>query len=354
MGIRCCLLWLSTVFLIPISAQSALADELFSTQDTSVSVGDRAGTLENKAEKQVSLSSVGQKINISKSAADLLPQEYFFAREDLEININEVDRPPPLPDEFEIDESGGNFPLGIIRPIPVLELQLNSSIFSNSYAGATLPNEDTIFLNTAAVRASPELGVNTRLAAGVQGGFARFASGDGYNSLVTDLGVIQELGDNMSLGLGWGYRQIYGINNTEDLTEHSVRLNWSRLDQLDRKLFLKSDYELRANFAIGSDVDRVTNSIGIGLNYSFTPELQGLVGYRLIYNDFTRDDLLTTAHQLGAQLSYHFDRNIFIGSSISYLFGETANLLDNNNPQERDLNNLSLGFHVGFNVPLLF
>lgn len=331
MDIRRSLLYFSTVFLISISGESVLADELFPTEDTSAE----------------------QKLSISRSAADLLPLQFLYVQAD-QTNVDGVNEPPPLPNDLDIDESGGKFPLGIIRPLPILELQLNSSIFSNSYVGEPSISEDTIFLNSAVLRASPEIGQNTRLAASVKGGFARFAFGDGYDSLATNLGILQELGDNMSLGLGWGYRQIYGINSTEDLTEHSVRFNWSRLDQLDRKLFLKSDYEFRANFAIGSEVDRVTNSIGIGLNYSFTPELQGLVGYRLIYNDYTRDDLLTTAHQLGGQLTYYFDKNIFIGSSISYLFGETANLLDSSNPQERDLNNLSLGFHVGFNVPFLF
>ena len=286
----------------------------------------------------------------------LTSAEYLQAQEnDSSNNSDEADEDPPdLPTNLDIDESGGRYPIGVIRPMPVLELQLNSSIFTNTGIDtSTAITESTAFLNSVALHASPELGASTRLTADVSGSFVNFTSGDEYVTLNTDLGILEELGDRMSLGLGWGYRRLES-NDFDDLSEHSVRLNWNRIDQLERRLFLNSGYGFRASFAQEPERSRATNNVGLGLNYSFTPELQGVLGYRLI-NDIFFDNSKadsTVKHQLAAQLSYQINRNLFIGGSVSYLFGESIDLLSLGFPEEFD--NLSFGLHLGLNVPLRY
>ena len=285
----------------------------------------------------------------------LTSAEYLQAQEnDSSNNSDEADEnPPELPADLDIDESGGRYPIGVIRPMPVLELQLNSSIFTNTRIDtSTAITESTSFLNSVALHASPELGASTRLTADVSGSLVNFTSGDEYVTLNTDLGILEELGDRMSLGLGWGYRRLETDDHIEDLSEHSVRLNWNRIDQLERRLFLNSGYGFRASFAQDPEQSRATNNVGLGLNYSFTPELQGVLGYRLINDIFFDNENAdaTVKHQLGAQLSYQINRDLFVGGSISYLFGESIDLLRPGSLE--DLNNLSFGLHLGLNVPL--
>jgi hypothetical protein len=265
---------------------------------------------------------------------------------------NASDRPPmPLPEDLDIDEAGGQFSLGVIRPIPVLELVFNSSVFTNQTLNTTAIVDATAFLNRAALRASPELGPDTRLTAGIGGVVAFFTTENRYTSINADLGILQELGDKMSLGLGWNYQQIYSeFDFDNDLSEHTARLSWNRTDQLERRLFLNSRYQLSASFAQDEEQSRLTNSAGIGLSYSFTPRLQGLLDYRLVYNTFF-DNPDALRHQLGTQLNYQITRNFLIGGSISYVFGEGNNLLDD---EVRDLNNVSLGLHLQYNLPLLY
>ena len=264
---------------------------------------------------------------------------------------------PPLPplEKFKIDKSGGEFPIGVIRRIAPLELQIGSSIFTNSNIGAASTTQDTSYVNGITLQGKPALGPSTRLASSIGGGFVRFDGGDGYDSLVTNLGVLQELDTNMSLGLGWRYRQLYAQGNQlNDLSEHSVVLSWNRDDQLDRNLFLLSGYQFQANFAVNDEQSRITNSLRLSLGYSFTPELIGLVGYRFHYDSFTAQtspSFSGARNQLGTQIVYQINSELFIAASVSYLFGDSYDLL---RLQRRALNNVSVGFHVGLNIPFFF
>lgn len=270
--------------------------------------------------------------------------------------------PLPIPGDLEIDGEG-QFPLGVIRPIPVLELSVNSSVFTNTTFNTTTITDSTVFQNGVALRGSPELGPDTRLTAGIGGGTAVFTTGDSFISLKADLGILQELGDRMSLGFGWDYRQVYAEDFggfDDNISENSVQLSWNRIDQLERRLFLNSRYILRGSFAQEELQSRFSSIAGIGLSFSFTPRLQGLLDYQLTYNNFfdNPENPDPLSHLLGAQLNYQINRNFLIGGSVSYAFGEAIDLLNPgkpNNPTDPEtLNNLSFGLYLQYNLPLLY
>lgn len=264
-----------------------------------------------------------------------------------------LDQPPrPLPNELEIDESGGQFPLGVIRPIPVLSISSSFSIFTNNNLHTIPLTESTAFPISASLIFSPELGDRTRLVTSVGGNYTNFTTADDYILLNAGLGIFQDLGDQMSLGVGWSYQQTYGDGFKNDVSEHTAYLSWSRVDELvERRLFLDSDYFLSASFAQDEQQNRLINSVGLGLSYSFTPKFQGRLGYRLVYESFfENEDALR--HQLSAQLSYQLNPNIFIGTSVSYLFGEQVDLFDTDGADA--VNNVSFGLHFGVNLPLLY
>lgn len=317
-------------------------------------------------------SSIAQSISIEED--DLAVDEHFLSNNLVPTNINtasvllpleqlqtqniEIDRrlddpPYPFPDDLEIDESGGQLPLAVIRAVPVLQLQLESAVLTNSDVSATSILEDSAFINSIALQAAPALGSDTRLTAGVGTDLIRFASGNGYNQVATTLGILQELGDNMALRILGGYRQTYGVGRQfkNDLTEYSARLGLSRIDQLEQGLSLYSSNDLQVSFAEAESQSRITNSLRLGLGYNFTPELQAALGYRFIYEDYTESSRITASHQVSAQTSYQFNRDLSLALAVSYLFGDSFDLL---RTEERDLNNISVGLYLRYNIPLLF
>ncbi|MEB3356710.1 MAG: outer membrane beta-barrel protein [Synechococcales bacterium] len=271
--------------------------------------------------------------------------------------------PPPPPDPSEQEFTPGvddqlQLPEGL-RPLPQaqasrpesdVQLLLRSSILTNSDIAAASPVEDTAFVNGATLLATPELGSRTDLVARASGSFVRFANSDGYNLLGLELGVRQRLGRRTFGDLGWRYRQIYGLGSNGDSSENAAQLVISRFDELNSRLSLNSSYELRASFNQDADRNRISNRLSLGLQYDLTSNLQGLLNYRFIYDDFTRRDRLDSRHQLSAGLIYRFNRNVFLGGSVSYLFGESLDLLDDNN--SRDFDGVSVGINFGLNLPL--
>lgn len=271
--------------------------------------------------------------------------------------------PPPPPDPSEQEFTPGvddqlQLPEGI-RPLPQaqasrpesdVQLLLRSAIITNSDIAAASPTEDTAFVNSATLLATPALGSSTDLIARAGGSFVRFAASDGYNLLDLGLGVRQRLGRRTFGELGWGYQQIYGLGSNDDSSENDVRLAVSRVDELNSRLFLNSGYELIASFNQDEDRSRISNRLRLGLSYDLTANLQGLLNYRFIYDDFTRRDRLDSRHQLSAGLIYRFNRNVFLGGSVSYLFGESLDLLNDNN--SRDFDGVSVGINFGLNLPL--
>ncbi len=160
----------------------------------------------------------------------------------------------------------------------------------------------------------------------------------------------------MSGELGWSYRQVFGRGSFVDLEDHGPRLSLRRWDRLPGRLFLNSGYDLLAYFSGPSDRSRISNTLRLGLGYDFTPKLQGSLIYRLMHNEFTREDIDDTRHEAGVQANYRLWRNVYLGASVSYIFGDAVSLLSKNSEDfnsTRDLDNLSLGVTLSVNIPLL-
>jgi hypothetical protein len=247
----------------------------------------------------------------------------------------------------------------------LLNLQFTSAVLTNSdVPDASIGGSattGTVFVNGASLSAMPKLGETTRLSASINGGFIR-RDGDAvndYDTLNANLGVFQQLGANMSGELGWRYAQYYVADGPppQDLQEQGVRLALNRVDRLPLDFFLSSNYEFQANFSDPVDRSRISNYFTGGLGYDFTNDLQGTVFYGLKHDDYTHRTINDTAtrHEFQAQLSYQATKFINLAGTVSYLFGESIDLL--RNPMlvgsVNDLNDVSFGFRIRANLPLL-
>ncbi len=277
-----------------------------------------------------------------------------------------ADEVPPR-DPIDMARNEPKFNLGRIRldpaqAAPIAQLQLTSSVLTDSgvtdSAIAAENTRSTLFFNGATLRASPQLGPNTRFVADLGGGLARFDTGLGYNLLNSSLGFLQGFGGIMTGQLGWSYRRIYGLGSFNDLSEHGVQLSLKRTDDFKSGFFLSSNYDLFAYFSDPNDRSRVASNFRLGLGYNFSPDLQGSLNYRLVHDDFTRTDLNDTLHEFGALLSYRIWKNIFIASSVSYLRGDSIALLkaatapDLTSSDSRDLSNVVFGVQLWANIPI--
>lgn len=319
-----------------------------------------------KAEKSTRSSiPTNRLINVSYSAADLLslepiPNQSFG----LEAEIAQLLQ-SPKPDEdmkiapFNPEEPDEQLSIPeelrpIRRPAPVLRLLLRSAIVTNSNINALNAVDDSAFVNSANLRATPKLGPDTNLIADVGGNFVRFAASDvnASNILNARVGVQQKLGSQMSGELGWVLNQIYPLN-VSDITENSVRLALRRQDQLteEQDLFLDSGYDFWATFSAPDDRRRISNRLGVGLRYEITPQLLGLLNYRITLDNLERQNRLNTRNQVTAATVYYFNkkREAFVLGSVSYLGGQFFNSVTGNTA---DLNNISIGLSIGYNVPL--
>jgi hypothetical protein len=236
------------------------------------------------------------------------------------------------------------------RRQPNVQLLLRSSTFTSSNL-TSLDNfqpSDTVFINSATLLATPELGKDTRLIAAATGGLARYATEEdfNYNLLNFNVGVQQRLAPGMYGQIGWVQDRLYRSDGGKQLlVDNSMRLVVGRQDQLATRLRLDSFYELRAGFAQPSTQSQVANSVGARLRYDITPKLEGALDYKLTLKDFTQQSRFDTQHQLGVQAIYNVNQNLFIGGSASYLFGSSSR-------GGIDLDNFSIGVNVGWNIPL--
>jgi hypothetical protein len=233
---------------------------------------------------------------------------------------------------------------------PNVQLLLRSSAFTSSNISATtgFQPSDTIFFNGATLLATPKLGPDTRLIASAGVGLVRFVNqGDfNYNLLNFDLGIQQRLAPGTYGQLGWTEERLYRDGSGDRLLrDDSIRLILGRQDQIAKQLRLDSFYELRASFSDPTDQSRVANTLGARLRYDITPQFHGALDYRLSFKNFTEVNRSDTEQQVSALAIYNINPNLFIGGSVSYLFGTSSNPLV-------DLPNFSVGVNVGLNIPL--
>ncbi|WNZ44164.1 outer membrane beta-barrel protein [Leptolyngbya boryana CZ1] len=237
------------------------------------------------------------------------------------------------------------------RRQPDVQLLVRSSVFSSSNITAleALKQSDTVFTNTAHLLITPKLGENTRLIASAGGGIVRFASeGDSnYNIEQYNIAVQQRLAPGTFGQLGWVQDTLRRPGSGDLLTrDNAVQLIVGRQDQLGKQARLDSFYEFRSSFTNPSEDSRITNTIGTRLRYDISPQVQGALDYRLSFKNFTQGvSRSDTEHQISAIVIYNINPDVFLAGSASYLFGRSSNAAI-------DINNLSFGLSLGFNLPL--
>jgi hypothetical protein len=236
------------------------------------------------------------------------------------------------------------------RRQPDVQVLVRSSVFSSSNITAleVLRQSDTVFTNTAHLLITPKLGENTRLIASAGGGIVRFASeGDSnYNLEQYNVAVQQRLAPGTFGQFGWVQDTLRRPGSGDLLTrDNAVQLIVGRQDQLGKQLRLDSFYELRSSFTNPNEDSRITNTIGTRLRYDISPKVQGALDYRLSFKDFTQVERSDTEHQISALVIYNINPDVFLAGSASYLFGRSSNAAI-------DINNLSFGLSLGFNLPL--
>ena len=275
-----------------------------------------------------------------------------------------LDRAPTdnvKPDAQPLDPEDTKAELGEIKIInrppqaqtprqPDVQLLVRSSVFSSSNITAldALKKSDAVFVTSAQLLATPKLGENTRLIAAAGVGITRFASekDSNYNFVNYNVAIQQRLAPGTFGQLGWVQDTLYqDANGQRLLRENAVQLIVGRQDQIGEQLRLDSFYELRASLANPNDQSRIANTIGVRLRYDITPKMQGALDYRLTFKNFTQVDRSDTEHEISALLIYNISPDVFLAGSASYLFGRSSNAAI-------DLNNLSFGLNLGFNLPL--
>ena len=234
-------------------------------------------------------------------------------------------------------------------PQPTAQLLLRSSAFTSSnITGLEATQESDIPLtNSATLLVTPKLGPATTLVAAAGYGLTRFPQeGDSnYDFLNLSVGVQQQLNRSTYAQWGWVQRQLYSEDSgSRLLLDNSLRFIVGRQDQLADKLRLDSFYELRARFTDPNDRNRLGNTLGARLRYAITPQLSSILGYQLTLNDFTRAARFDTRHQIRAATTYSINRTVFLGGTLSYLFGSSSD-------SAIDLENFSAGLSLGVNIP---
>lgn len=242
---------------------------------------------------------------------------------------------------------------------PIGQLVLRSSVFTSSNISGqedsgvgdvitnNRDNDDIIFANSLFVLSTPEIGPDTRLISSLGGGFVRFGdNGDSnYNFLNLGLAAQHRITPAVYGEFGINWQQLYTERNGErSLSDVSPRLRIGRQDVLGDRLRLDSLYELKVRLTDPKEQQRISNSLGVRLNYEHDPKWRSGLEYRITAEDYTQDTRFDLRNLLRAVTTYNLDEDSFISGSLSYLFGSSSR-------DSVDIENFSIGISIGFNVP---
>jgi len=234
--------------------------------------------------------------------------------------------------------------------LPRIDYFRSSNVFS-----AIDPVDDGFFRPGLTLFVAPPLGPKTYVVASVTGNFIRYSTQTqiDYNELLADVGIFQQLSPTMFGKIGWNYQQlfiyrdkIFGLPaGTRFLSDHAVKLELSRRDQLIGKLSISTFYQLRIGFAEPADRSRLINSLIASLNYDIQPTLQVGLDYQFALAHFTQQAREDAYHQIGLRLTYTMFRNTQVNLFAGYSFGRSSD-------RTVDFNGLVFGVSLGTNLPL--
>lgn len=238
---------------------------------------------------------------------------------------------------------------------PTGQLIFRSSIFSSSNISGVedsvtgdSDDSDALFSNSLFFLATPDIGPRTRLISSAGGGLVQFRENEDsdYNFLNLSLAVQHRVTPAMYGELGVNWQQIYADESGErSLSDISPRFRIGRQDRLSDQLRLDSVYELQFRLTDPAEQQRISNALGVKLNYDFAPRWRTGLEYRLTLDDFTRESRFDTRNLVRALTTYNFNEDSFVSGNVSYLFGSSSE-------SSIDIENLSLGITFGINAPL--
>jgi len=245
-------------------------------------------------------------------------------------------------------------PIAVPTAQPTGQLIFRSSVFSSSNISGIedsvtgdSDDSDALFSNSLFFLATPDIGPRTRLISSVGGGLVQFSENEDsdYNFLNLSLAVQHRVTPAMYGELGVNWQQIYNGSGERSLSDVSPRFRFGRQDRLSDRLRVDSVYELQFRLTDPAAQQRISNALGVKLNYDLTPQWRTGLEYRLTLDDFTQDERFDTRNLIRALTTYNFDESAFVSGNVSYLFGSSSESFV-------DIENLSLGITFGVNAPL--
>ncbi|MEL6502265.1 MAG: hypothetical protein AAFQ23_12865 [Cyanobacteria bacterium J06623_1] len=246
-------------------------------------------------------------------------------------------------------------PVAIPAEQPTGQLIFRSSIFSSSNISGVEDSvtgdsndSDALFSNSLFFLATPDIGPRTRLISSAGGGLVQFSDNEDsdYNFLNLSLAVQRRVTPAIYGELGVNWQQIYANESGErSLSDISPRFRIGRQDRLSDQLRLDSVYELQFRLTDPAEQQRISNALGVKLNYDLAPRWRTGLEYRLTLDDFTQERRFDTRNLVRALTTYNFNEDAFVSGNVSYLFGSSSE-------SSVDIENLSVGITFGVNAPL--
>ncbi len=227
-------------------------------------------------------------------------------------------RPIPLPPEQQLPPPPvqPQPPVATRKPIGYLLARVSYFHTNNIFSSAVDPKEDGLIytgLNLGAVPIS--LGSKTFLTAGIEGNLIRYVNQSRFNSnqLGLQLGIYQQLNQQMFAEIGWNNQQLFYARTDETFVftsgqrffnEHSLRFSLGRRDSLNKKLSLYSFYEFRWSLADPDSRNRLINSLSLSLNYDLLQFMQVGLGYQFGFSEFTQRPREDVSHRIYGYYNY--------------------------------------------------
>ncbi|MFM2064320.1 MAG: hypothetical protein RLZZ507_3991 [Cyanobacteriota bacterium] len=245
-------------------------------------------------------------------------------------------RPRPLE---EIPPPTQEKPVEQFQPIGYLRGYVGYFHSSNIFAAnENQINDGLIYSGLTLASAYFPLSPTTYLNASIDGSLIYYLdqSQFDYNQVSFNLGIYQQLSQEMYAELNFSNQQLFYANNGDFfaagdrfLNENSVQLSLGRRDNLTDKLILDSLYEFSANFSDPETRSRLVNSLLFSLSYSLQKPLQVGVNYQFTLSDFTQRDREDQSHRLFAHLNYRTSdtSNIYLQGGVN-LGGSTTPAID--------------------------
>lgn len=218
----------------------------------------------------------------------------------------------------------------------------------NIFSSQVDPVGDSLFIPGLSLYAQPQIGSDTYLVAAASGYLFRYVdfSDVDYNELRLRVGIRQILSPQMYGEVNWINSQLFDRSDGDRfLDDHAMRLLLVRSDAIAPRLSLDSFYLFRIGFANPPDRSRISNSLGVGLAYDVTPDLDVALDYRVSWTVFTEDDRDDFYNQVTASVIYDLTSRTQLSAYGGFSFGDSTR-------SDINFNSGVFGLGINFALPL--